>query len=122
MAAPIPAPLPPWARWLIQVLPLVSAGVQASLDYIGDMEHTAAVSPDEWRRYVYHFHDPSNIDQADVAVTTFDIVHVTGGGIDSSWTEGDYTTVDGQLDALIAAWCTHMCSFFQVFRCAVYRI
>jgi hypothetical protein len=114
--------LPPWARWLIQLAPLIPPGVQAVLEYIDELQHPDSPTPDEWRRYVYHFRNPSNIDEADEAVTTFDIVNITGGGIDVSWTEGDYATVDGQLDALVTGWATNMGSNFRCVRCAVYRM
>jgi hypothetical protein len=37
-------------------------------------------------------------------VTTLDIANITGGTIDSTWTDADYTTVNTKVAALASAW------------------
>lgn len=120
--APIPAPLPPWARWLIQLAPLISAGLQEVLDYIGEGDDVTGAAPLEWRRVALRWHQPSNPDPAETLITTIDIVNITNGSPDGSWTAGDYSTVDGQLANLPAAWAPHCQSRYTHFERAYYRM
>lgn len=102
--SPIPAPLPPWARALLQALPFITAGLQEVLQFIGSLDTAEATQPDEWRHVQIGFELVSNTDSADRYVTTMDIVNITNGQVDSSWTAGDYDYVDGIIGGLVTGY------------------
>lgn len=60
-----------------------------------------SATPDEWRRYVMLFELTGNIDPANIYATSIDVVNITNGGIDSSWTDTDHTAVATQLHTFI---------------------
>lgn len=101
--SPIPAPLPPWARALLQVAPFIQPALQNVLQYIHELLDGAQANPSEWRHIQILFELNGNIDPADVWVTTLDLINITGGNVDNSWTEADYDAVDAELIDLIAA-------------------
>jgi hypothetical protein len=104
--SPIPAPLPPWAKALLQVAPFISTFLQDALEYIGELAPSSDDGPDEWRHVQLVFRDAGNLDSADRLVTSLDLVNITGGLVDSSWTDGDYTAVNGAIGTLLLAWAT----------------
>lgn len=104
MPSPIPAPLPPWARALLQVAPLIAEGLQSALEYIGEMNTVDDTEPHEWRRCSFKWHQPADPDPANVVMTSIDVVNITGGTIDSTWTAADYTTVDAHMANIAGAW------------------
>jgi len=57
--------------------------------------------PDEWRKLVLHFEDTSSSDPNDDVNVSFDIVNITNGDIDSSWTDSDMSTVEQVFDDAI---------------------
>ena len=106
--SPIPAPLPPWAKWLLQVAPLIAQGLQLALDHIGPLSDSAQPTPSEWRHLQVVGSPQSSVDPGERFVTTFDVVNITGSKVDSSWTQQDYDLVASNLDALLLAISTHM--------------
>lgn len=103
--SPIPAPLPPWARALIQIAPLIPNFLQELLEFIGVLEDATSDTPGEWRQVQLVFRDAASVDTADRMITTLDIVNITGGLVDGTWTDGDYTTVNTEIDGLVTTWC-----------------
>jgi len=87
-------------RWLVKVaLPFVVAGLE---DAFSDGVGQAAPADDvQWRRVNWRFTrlTPATTVE-DVAMFGFDVVNMTGGNIDSSWTAGDYTAVDAAMTEL----------------------
>ena len=119
--APLPPVLPPWARALLQVAPYIAVGLQAALEYIGEMEPGDGASPDEWRRVQLIGGPVAAHAASDKFTTSMDIANITGGGIDNSWTEGDHDAVAGQLGTLCATWAASMCSSFRWYEMRFYR-
>lgn len=101
---PIPAPLPLWAKALLQLTPFVAG-------YLYDLvTHSADVDEDvEWRRVHCMFTrgTPTGTTE-DQMMCTFDIVNITGGAVDSSWTTTDYTQCETALDAFWTAYAPSM--------------
>lgn len=99
---PFPAPLPAWAKWGLRALPFVWGVAEDLLDFPSTQD---AVSEVQWRRLVtvYSRETPVGTTE-DVAVCTFDIVNITGGQVDTSWTTTDFTTVEGHMDAFQNVW------------------
>ena len=121
MPSPIPAPLPPWARWLIQLAPLISVGLQAALEHIGTLNDSSSATPSEWR-HVHLVGKPiGSVTASDRFITTMDIVNVTGGAVDSSWTQADYDSVSAKLFTLTSAWAAHMSPHYQWTEFRYYR-
>jgi hypothetical protein len=106
--SPIPAPLPPWARTLLQVAPFISQGLQYVLEYIGEAHPSDSPTPTQWRRFQLTFERIGNIVPRDRAATTLDFVKMTSGGADSNWTPGDEDTMRNNVLALGTGWCAHM--------------
>lgn len=102
---PIPAPLPPWARALIQIAPLIASYLQQSLQHLGELNPATSTVPGEWRHVQMVWRDMANLDPADYMVTTMDIANITAGTVDPSWTDADYTTVDAQISGMAGDWC-----------------
>lgn len=106
--SPIPAPLPPWARALLQVAPWIPGGLQEALEYIGNLFDATDPQPSAWMHIQAVGAPVGSTERADDFVTTFDIVNITGGQVDSSWTASDTSTVNGALGQLLIAWAAVM--------------
>lgn len=93
--SPIPAPLPIWAKVILQLAPFAAG-------FLYDLATHASSSSDvdalEWRRIHCRFDNLGSSDAADDAYVTFDLVNITGGNVDSSWTTSDYTTCEALFD------------------------
>jgi hypothetical protein len=107
--ATIPAPLPKWSRWAIELTGATSSSYLVSfLEFLGQMGSTSDPAAGEWRHVQVVYTDAITNEVADEMVITFDIANITNGGIDSSWTAADYQTCDVQFDSLLGAWGAHM--------------
>lgn len=100
-AAPVPNPKLAKAifKALEWALPIAYA---ALVDYNG---HTTAVHDLEWRRLAVEISrtTPGGTVE-DRAVTTWDLLNITGGDIDTSWTTTDYTTAEAAFDEFWGTW------------------
>jgi hypothetical protein len=111
--SPIPAPLPPWSRTLLQLAPLIFAGLQEALQYIGTMHAADEATPDSWMHVQCIGQPVGSTERSDDFVTTFDIVNITGGAIDNTWTTGDFGYVDNELNVLLNNWATKMSADYK---------
>lgn len=75
----------------------------------------------EWRHIQVVFKPVGSTDAADKAITTFDVANITGGQIDNSWTDADYTAVRDRILALATAWAGWMQSGYQLSEIRFYR-
>jgi len=119
--SPIPAPLPPWARALLQLAPLIPSGLQQVLEYIGTMDSADSPTPDAWMHVHLVGQPVTSTEVADNFVTTFDIVNITGGAIDSTWNEADFAAVSAQIYALSQGWVSRMSSDYRWIEQRYYR-
>jgi len=71
-----------------------------SKGYLGLFDQHDEIGELEWRRLqvIYTRLTPANTAE-DVAVNTFDLINITSGGLDTTWTTGDYTTCETAFDA-----------------------
>jgi len=99
-------------RVLIEVLPGIAEGLQFALDHIGTLNTSENTEPHTWRQVQCIYGDPSDPDNANKAIFTIDIANITGGKVDSSWTDADYATVEGHLGFL-----TEQLLSIQAIRC-----
>lgn len=111
--SPIPAPLPPWARVLVQLSPFIAAGLQEALDHIGELFDSADPSPSAWMHIQMIGNPTGSVERADDFVTTMDVVNITGGGVDSSWTGADTQAVMNDIGPLLNAWAGQMSSDYR---------
>src|SRR3954470_1324115 len=95
--SPIPAPLPPWAKALLQVTPFISAALQYAIDHLGEIHDASSATPTSWMQVHLVGKPVGSVDSADRFITTFDIANITNGDVDSSWTAADITLVDNAL-------------------------
>lgn len=76
----------------------------------------------EWRRFTVQCEDLASQDSADDAFISFDVVNYTGGAIDASWDDADYTSVATSLEALCGAWAAHMDTHHRFNNVRAYRM
>jgi hypothetical protein len=88
----------------VQLAPLVPNFLQELLEFIGDLQPADAPVPGEWRHIQVVWKDVADLELRDRMVNTFDVVNITGGQVDSSWTDADYTNVHLPLETLIGEW------------------
>lgn len=91
----IPAPLPAWAKALLQLAPFLVTYLHELLTHAEDLPP----EPADWRRVSVKWQNPASSLTQDYAYTTYDIANITGGTLDSSWTTTDYTDCEAALDA-----------------------
>jgi hypothetical protein len=89
----LPAPLPPWLRVLIRL------GEAGAFYLISSLVDHAVEETDrsklEWRRLVIAMQRATPVgSEEDYAHMTFDLVNITGGQIDQTWTDTDFTTCE----------------------------
>lgn len=94
--SPLPAPLPLWAKAILWLAPLGEPVADWLIDLLSFGEDE--VDPITWLHVqtVFNRNSPSGTTE-DVAVVTFDIVNITGGALDRTWTSGDWTVVNNAL-------------------------
>ena len=106
--SPIPSPLPPWARVLVQLAPFIPTALQNVLEYVGEAFPADHENPTTWLHAQLIGQPKSSTERADDFVTTIDLLNVTNGFPDSSWTQADFDTVHAHLDNLCTSWCSRM--------------
>lgn len=88
--SPIPAPLPPWAKAALFLEPFVEGYIRDLLTH-----ESPAPSVMQWRKLMVKIENISaGAVSQDAAWCTWDLVNITGGNVDNSWTTGDYTTAE----------------------------
>lgn len=87
-----------------------SKGVSAFRDYVQHyrdetLEWLGVMTPpnDTWRQLSAHWKWNASTDPKDDMYCTFDIMNVTGGALDPSWTTADYTSVESKFDTFFAS-------------------
>lgn len=68
------------------------------------MQSVADTQPDSWRHVAITWEIAGNTVNADRYVNSIDLVNITNGQIDSSWTQTDYSNVHAEIALLCAAW------------------
>jgi hypothetical protein len=96
----MPAPLPPWAKWLVRAVEWSGA-----LQYLYDLlstNHQGGVDDVDWRRVhlIWNRSSPSGAPE-DQAMVTLDLLNITSGAIDTTWTNSDFTTCETALDTMV---------------------
>jgi hypothetical protein len=95
----LPSPLPKWAKTLLRVQEfLVPAYATDLVDYEGLIGNVLADVSNQWRRFVFSWQRIGDVETADIQYTTFDVVNITGGLVDNTWTAADYTTCQNAFD------------------------
>jgi len=92
----------------LQVAPFIQPALQNVVQYFHEIHSGDTATPDEWRRWTAHFDVVDSAEPSDDFVTSFDIVNITGGAVDSSWTEADYGAVYTYLSQLCIDWAARM--------------
>lgn len=119
MASTPPSPLPAFAATIFAAPFGLGQKIEHLFEYWYQL---AAGDTPEWRRFVMTCEDLVSGDSADDAKVTFDIVNFTGGAIDTSWTDSDYTFVESQLNGLAGVWSPHMNSGYRFSKVDAYRM
>lgn len=92
----LPAPLLKYSKWLIKGLAEGYALLESLSEFSAQPD---ALDDLEWRYVVLRFQRPTpSTTQEDYAQIGLNLINITGGDVDTSWTTGDYTTAEGFLD------------------------
>lgn len=119
MAVPIPAPLPPWARAVLYLAPLAFSVGRELADYFLEADDPTELA---WMRYSAIFDNTQSVDPADVYVTTWDFMNITGGVVDDTWNDTDLDAVQAQVAILVNNWCPNMSPWSRCTEIRAYKM
>jgi hypothetical protein len=89
------------------VAPFIAQGLQEVLQYFHELQPNSSPAPDFWCQAVCAFEHIGNVDSADRWYASVDVVNITNGAVDSSWTTTDHNTVASGVDVLVNAYLAH---------------
>lgn len=100
IAPQFPVPLPPWARFVLRVGPIVVGYLASRFDHNSE----AVAEQLTWRRcqMVWQRIAPTGYTE-DKAICTFDLINITGGDVDNTWTDADFVACEGKLASMWTA-------------------
>jgi len=101
--------------------PFIQEGLQEVLSYIGKLFHADDPEPSVWMHVQAIGQPVTSTERADDFVTTFDVVNITGGQVDSSWTTADTGRLATHLGGLCNEWATNMSSDYEWRELKMYR-
>jgi hypothetical protein len=93
MAGPIPDPVVAFTSGIVHFQEYIENYQDRALEWLGLMDEPNA----EWRRLSFHYEWVGSTDAHDDMYFNLDLVNITGGAVDSSWTTSDYTTCEAAL-------------------------
>jgi len=121
---PPPPSLPLWAKIVYYVAETIAIGVSfAHFDWGDPFQSTGTTdeeNPGSWRRFVSKWEDTSSAQTADDQYFTMDVVNITDGHVDGSWTDTDYTNVHGLIATFNAAIAGSICNRYHHTQIAAY--
>lgn len=92
LAPAMPTPLPKWAKWLIRTAEAVAWQIAQAV--VTNDAKTTTVADFEWRYLAFVFNRPPIAGAVeDTAQFGLNLVNVTAGDLDKTWTSGDFTNV-----------------------------
>lgn len=106
--------MPPWAKFLRGIAPVVTQLLLASVEFF---EEDADPAQSIWMRTSVKVENTVSLDPADDAYFSLDWLNVTAGGIDNSWDEGDFTKIEQELLTFVnvaQSWIDNSHKFTQV--------
>lgn len=102
IALPLPPqPIPAWAATLFSPSTDFQEAIEHAYHYFFPVASTDEL---EWRRIQVEIQVAANIEPADSAIITFDLINYTSGNIDPSWTQTDYDKVWTEINNLFTAY------------------
>jgi hypothetical protein len=78
-------------------------------------------NPGEWRRFEVIYENQVTHLSPDRVNIGFDFANITGGGLDSSWTDADRNLVAGQLETLVLDWAAYSHTQLKATQLRCYR-
>ena len=87
------------------------------VDYLDSHDSADDLS---WVRFETIYDNTASLDTSDRYVTTWDVMNVTNGSIDSTWTEADLDFVQARISAISGSWQPYMSSFCSVIEDRAY--
>lgn len=86
------------------------------------MAHGQSSTPDAWRRVQWVVHNPLDPDPGNRSVFNWDIVNITNGKIDSTWTDADFSSVEAELYKFRDAWRPYLATGYNIKERRYYRM
>lgn len=115
--SPIPAPLPPWAKFVLKVGPFVASFLDALVDFEGPTD-----DENEWRHCSLHWdYLSAGGTNADDIYVGLDLANITGGVQDASWTDADYDTCEAAITTWITALNSHIPNCYKLVELRWYK-
>lgn len=100
--------------------------IYQQFQYGAQIEPTQTTSddpfPTTWRRFEIRASNTSSLNTADAQYFTIDVLNLTNGQPDGSWTTSDYDIVVGFIDNFLSAYATRMASYLKFDQIAVYTM
>jgi hypothetical protein len=109
----IPGTIANFSKWVLHTTADVLTAYAHALDWYASAFDASTTTPTQWRHLQLVAHDPNNANRADEVLTTLDLVNLTGGAIDNSWTTQDYSAVDTILTTLLNAYSVYMAAMIH---------
>lgn len=103
---PTPPPtLPIWAKAIYYLLESILVGYTiAQYDYGSQVNPVGAdpgdITGGSWRKFTFHWENTATTDAGDDQVFTIDLVNITNGNVDGTWTDADYDYCVGLLNTM----------------------
>jgi len=101
--------------------PFIQAGLQEVLQYISPLFHASDPQPSTWMQVQCVGQPIDSTERADDFVTTFDVINITGGQIDNSWTGADTGRLATHLGTLCNEWATRMSADYEWRELRMYK-
>jgi hypothetical protein len=122
VSSAIPDPVTVFSRWQLWSTRELQRGLAEFLQWMYPIPAADAPTPGEWRRFAMNGNAVTGGTPKEAFTTTMDIVNITGGNIDNSWTQQDYLDVVGILQLLTSAWANSMDSNYHWTDIKAYRM
>lgn len=115
---PVPPTLPIWAKALYYIVETVIVTYAAShYSYADQFNPVGATTADPtdgtWRHFQFVWENTASGDTGDDQVFTLDVVNLTDGHVDGSWTTEDYNAVFGQFELYLDNIAPHVCGYMR---------
>lgn len=116
----LPTPVGKWKKWLLDAAKNIAVGLIQTLDYYEQINLVTEQPPAQWRRVQLLFQDTADPDTANIMATTFDIVNITNGAVDNTWTDADYDFLETEFGAMMSGYGPYMATRMKWFQSRYY--
>lgn len=116
----LPAPLPPWLRAAVYLAPFAYAAGEALFEHLSEADGPESLG---WVRFVASGdrRTPAGTSE-DRAQISFDVVNISGGDVDTSWTDADLNEAGGAIGTMLGLITGYQSTAFTWRECRAYAM